>query len=203
MPGLTFPQNPQDGQTISFSFQHTGGSANDAVITKTWSWNASRNAWVSNYSNTQGGGGGGGVGYQGFQGPAGSGEGLGSQGFQGLQGFQGFQGVPGSSIAELGSISGNSKETGFARWEYTVFSADFNGSNWVITSPSVTANNLLEIQNTGTTAYGISVTGNEGITLSGFTGFEFKPVPNGTIVELIQKGGSYFFSAPNPIDGIC
>ena len=56
--GLTFPQNPSDGQTISFSFQHTGGDANNAVVTKTWSWNASRNAWVSNSGSGGGGGGG-------------------------------------------------------------------------------------------------------------------------------------------------
>lgn len=48
MIGLTFPQNPQGGQTISFSFQHTGGDANNAVVTKTWSQNESRSAWVSN-----------------------------------------------------------------------------------------------------------------------------------------------------------
>ena len=67
----------------------------------------------------------------------------------------------------------------------------------------MTAKNLLEFQNTSTTAYGISVTGDQGITLSGFTGFAVMPVPNGTLVELIYKGGNYFFSAPNPIDGVC
>lgn len=55
--GLTFPSSPSDGQTISFSFQHTGGDANNAVVTKTWSWNASRNAWVSNSGSGGGGGG--------------------------------------------------------------------------------------------------------------------------------------------------
>jgi hypothetical protein len=46
--GLTFPQSPSDGETISFSFQHTGGDANNAVTTKTWSWDGRYNAWISN-----------------------------------------------------------------------------------------------------------------------------------------------------------
>jgi hypothetical protein len=54
MPGLTFPQNPSDGQTVSFSFQHTGGDANNAVVTKTWSWNESKNSWISNSGGVAG-----------------------------------------------------------------------------------------------------------------------------------------------------
>jgi len=66
--GLTFPVAPVDGETISFQFTHTGGSAESNVITRTWSWNESRSAWVSNNSGI---GGGGGIGTQGPTGPTG------------------------------------------------------------------------------------------------------------------------------------
>lgn len=56
MAGLTFPTNPTDGQTISFTFTHTGGDANNAQVTKTWSWNSDRGAWVSNSGSGGGGG---------------------------------------------------------------------------------------------------------------------------------------------------
>lgn len=52
--GLTFPQSPSDGETISFSFQHTGGDANNAVTTKAWSWDGRYNAWISNSSGVTG-----------------------------------------------------------------------------------------------------------------------------------------------------
>ena len=48
--GLTFPQEPNDGKTLTHSFQHTGGEAGNNVISRTWSWNESRNAWVTNSS---------------------------------------------------------------------------------------------------------------------------------------------------------
>jgi len=48
--GLTFEAQPDDGETFTYSFQHTGGEANSNVINRTWSWNEHRNAWVSNYS---------------------------------------------------------------------------------------------------------------------------------------------------------
>lgn len=215
MPGLTFPKNPSDGQTASWTFTDD----NNVVIKRLWTFDAGTSSWSATPANLSSGSGG-----------------IGSQGPTGVDGATGATGTIGSIFvnnieytdvqtlkffsdhsithssssnvltitfgSELGSVSGNSKESGVAKWEYTVYSADFNGS-WVISSPSVTATNLLEVQNTGTTAYGISVTGDQGITLSGFTGFAIMPVPNGTLVELIYKGGNYFFSAPNPIDGIC
>lgn len=161
--GLTFPQNPIDGQTISFSFTHTGGDAGNSVVTRTWSWDQGRGVWISNTSKTS----------------------------------------TSNAQFELGTVSGNTKENGVARWEYSVFDTNFNGANFVVSGSFVNAKNLLEVMNTSTTAYGISVTGSHGITLAGFTGFSFKPVPNGTIVEMKYKNGGYFFSAPNPIDGAC
>lgn len=227
--GLTFPIGPTDGETISYSFSHTGGEANNNEVTRTWSWNSSRKAWVSNYAGnfSNNNGGVGGIGFQGFQGFQGNTGSISNiivnntqyENIQSLQFFSDHSITHSSSNniltitfgselgsifgSELGSISGNSKEPNVAKWEYTVYSADFDGSSLLVGPPSVTAKNLLEFQNTSTTAYGISVTGDQGITLSGFTGFAVTPVPNGTLVKLIYKGGNYFFSAPNPIDGVC
>jgi hypothetical protein len=225
MPGLTFPKNPSDGQTASWTFTDD----NNVVIKRLWTFDSGTSSWSSTPANLASGSGG--IGSQGPTGPAGSNGSNGSDGATGATGtigsifvnnveytdvqtlkFFSDHSITHSSSSniltitfgsEMGSISGNSKESGIARWDYTVYSADFNGSSWVVSSPSVTATNLLEVQNTGTTAYGISVTGDQGITLSGFTGFAVMPVPNGTLVELIYKGGNFFFSAPNPIDGIC
>jgi hypothetical protein len=225
MAGLTFPKNPSDGQTASWSFTNDNG----VEIKRLWTYDTESTSWIATPSNLASGSGG--IGFQGPTGPAGSNGTNGTDGATGSTGTIGsifVNGVEYTDIeslkffsdhsithsssnniltitfgSELGSISGNSKESGVARWEYIVYSADFNGTSWSIGAPSVTAKNLLEIQNTGTTAYGISVTGDQGITLSGFTGFAVMPVPNGTVVELIYKSGSYFFSAPNPIDGVC
>jgi hypothetical protein len=213
MPGLTFPKNPSDGQTASWSFTDSNG----VTITRVWTFDDGVSSWVSTPSNLASGSGG--IGTQGPTGPAGTTGTIGSifinnteyTDIEALKFFSDHSITHSSSDntltitfgSEFGSISGNSKTSGIARWDYTVYNADFNGSGWDISSPSVTAYNLLEYQNTGTTAYGISVTGDQGITLTGFTGFAIMPVPNGTIVELSYKGGKYFFSAPNPIDGIC
>ena len=220
MPGLTFPKNPSDGQTASWSFT----DFNEVTITRVWTFDAGVSSWVATPSNLASGGGGG-IGTQGPTGPAGTNGTDGATGtigsifvnnteytdIEALKFFSDHSITHSSSDntltitfgSEFGSLSGNSKTSGIARWDYVVYNADFNGSGWNISSPSVTAYNLLEIQNTGTTAYGISVTGDQGLTLTGFTGFAIMPVPNGTIVELSYKRGKYFFSAPNPIDGIC
>ena len=105
--------------------------------------------------------------------------------------------------SELGTISGNAKDSGIAKWTYTVFNTSFDGSSWITGNSSVNGYNLLEVNNTSTTAYATSVIGSEGITLAGFTGFAVQPVPNGTKVELIYQSGTYFFSAPNPVTGEC
>ena len=41
------------------------------------------------------------------------------------------------------------------------------------------------------------------IYLNNFRGFEYKPVPNGIVVEIYNIGNQYWFSAPNIIDGLC
>lgn len=225
MPGLTFPKNPSDGQTASWSFINDNG----VEVKRLWTYDTESTSWIATPANLASGSGG--IGSQGPTGPAGTNGTNGTNGATGATGTVGsifVNGVEYTDIeslkffsdhsithsssdntltitfgSEFGSISGNSKTSGIARWDYTVYNTDFNGSGWDVSSPSVTAYNLLEYQNTGTTAYGISVTGDQGITLTGFTGFAIMPVPNGTIVELSYKGGKYFFSAPNPIDGIC
>lgn len=220
MPGLTFPKNPSDGQTASWSFTDFNG----VTTTRVWTFDTGASSWIATPANLVSGSGGG-IGPQGPTGPAGIDGVTGATGTVGSIFVNGVEYTDIESLkffsdhsithsssdntltitfgSEFGSISGNSKTSGIARWDYTVYNADFNGSGWNISSPSVTAYNLLEYQNTGTTAYGISVTGDQGITLTGFTGFAVMSVPNGTVVELIYKSGSYFFSAPNPIDGVC
>jgi len=173
---INFPSNPGYGSGLSSFYSYSAGGINQS-----WYWGDTGDypveAWIPFNSNA------GGL-------------------IIGAPGSQGPQGPTGPNY-DIGSISGNIKESGVARWQYTVFSAEFNGSSWVIQSPSITATNLLEVGNIGKTAYGISVTGNDGITLSGFSGFALMPVPNGTLVEMTHRGGKYFFSAPNPIDGKC
>jgi hypothetical protein len=51
---LEFPQGPTDGQTITWSFEHTGGSAENNIMTRVWSWNDFRSAWISNKSKSSG-----------------------------------------------------------------------------------------------------------------------------------------------------
>lgn len=101
-----------------------------------------------------------------------------------------------------------------ARWQYawtqvrrsasaTTYAADGGLSD---TTPGMRkALNLLEVGNTDALAYGISVSG---LLLNNASGWAFKPVPAGAIVQLRMvrdKGGvlSLEFIAPNPIDGAC
>jgi hypothetical protein len=220
--GITFPENPQDGETISFTFTHTGGAAGNTPITRTWSWNASRKAWISN------GGSGGGNGGNGSPGPTGP------QGFQGITGSISnitVNGEPYSNPQNLIFISDHSLTSSFdnqtltitlgsfmgmitgnankfpevARWIYDIQPASFVDGGWSLGGQGLTALNLLEFANVTNSAYGIGVLTPDGITLSrqGFTGFSVRPVPNGVPVEIIIKNNTLFFSAPNPIDGEC
>jgi hypothetical protein len=215
MPGLTFPKNPSDGQTASWSFTNDNG----IVVNRSWTFDAGTSSWSSTPANLVGFGGGGSIGPQGPTGSQGSTGVLGSIFVNGVEyvNVESLKFFYSDSIThsssdnilsitfgpEFGSISGNEQTSGIAKWDYTVYNTTFDGSEWITSSPSITAYNLLEIQNTSTSAYGISVTGDQGLTLSGFTGFAVMPVPNGTIVELSYRGGKYFFSAPNIINGSC
>lgn len=113
-------------------------------------------------------------------------------------------------------ITGNAIITaGRARWKYsweevrrttatgvTITVPTNNKSGTTIADAAI---NLFEIGNTTGVAYGYSVSNLE---LVNATGFLFKAIPDGTIVEMIMRRSNdgalaYEFMAPNPIDGIC
>ena len=136
--GLTFPQNPIDGQTVTRTFTHTGGDAGSSVMTRTWSWDQRRGAWVSNGSNS-GNGGGGGIGSQGFQGLQGF---QGNTGSTGLQGFQGFQGNTGST--GLQGFQGITGPGGVPQGpDYSIQFKDGSSLSGLATATIVTDNNIL------------------------------------------------------------
>lgn len=98
-----------------------------------------------------------------------------------------------------GQISGAVQQA-TAIWHYTVTLASGGGS--------VTAFNLLEKENNTTSAYGYAVQSTGGFTLLTGTNFFIKQVPLNTWVRLEQTTEvtgtlSYWFSAPNMIDGGC
>ena len=101
-----------------------------------------------------------------------------------------------------GKITGAVKQT-YAQWLYTVtiYTAGVAGS-------SVSAWNLLELDNNNTSAYGYAVTSTGGYTLISGTNYYVKLVPVGTWVRMeyvnhVTGTNAYYFSAPNMIDGGC
>jgi hypothetical protein len=107
----------------------------------------------------------------------------------------------------MAMITGNNhtKESNIARWTYVMQPSSFNGTAWTVSGSTFSARNLMESGNGTTQAYGISVIGPDGVTLDGpgFSGFYVGRVPTGFSFEVIQKNGFFFFSAVNPIDGVC
>ena len=98
-----------------------------------------------------------------------------------------------------GQISGAVKQA-TAIWHYTVTLTSGGGS--------VTAFNLLEKENNTTNAYGYAVQATGGFTLLTGTNFSIKQVPLNTWVRLERTAEvtgvlSFWFSAPNMIDGGC
>ena len=98
-----------------------------------------------------------------------------------------------------GQISGAVKQA-TAIWHYTVTLTSGGGS--------VTAFNLLEKENNTTNAYGYAVQSTGGFTLLTGTNFSIKQVPLNTWVRLERTAEvtgvlSFWFSAPNMIDGGC
>jgi hypothetical protein len=101
-----------------------------------------------------------------------------------------------------GQITGAVKQT-YAQWLYTVtiYTAGVAGA-------SVSAWNLLELDNDNTSAYGYAVTATGGYTLISGTNYYVKLVPVGTWVRMeyvnhVTGTNAYYFSAPNMIDGGC
>jgi len=125
----------------------------------------------------------------------------------------------------LARITTTTKITGIARWKYgfveVLRDPDTSGMDTVFFSPrtggitsdlqslaTYKATNLLEAGNTSTLWYGVAVQGAQGIQLVSNDAFSVKPVPINTVVEMTivrSRGGNTFayFSAPNPIDGVC
>ena len=119
--------------------------------------------------------------------------------------------TPNIAVVEYQDTGGSG--TGLLYGQITsVLSKDATRSIWsyqvTLTGGSVvTASNLLEYNNTGTVAYGYTVTAGTGDVISG-TSYSVRSVPTGTWVRLEQTSaitGSpvYWFSAPNYIDGTC
>ena len=72
----------------------------------------------------------------------------------------------------------------------------------------VTAYNLLEYDNDATTAYGYTIVGSGGYDQISGTSYYIRSVPVGTWVRMeytdaIDGTFTYWFSAPNRIDGGC
>lgn len=105
----------------------------------------------------------------------------------------------GGTTLKYGKITSSSRPSAtIGKWDYTVSLAPG-------LTTSVTAYNLLEKENTSTVAYGYTVTG--GDRISG-TSYYVRAVPNNTWVRMEQTSdvtgtSSYWFSAPNFIQGSC
>ena len=104
----------------------------------------------------------------------------------------------GATTLIYGKITGSTRITGgAASWSYTVLTS----------GGSVTARNLLEKENTNSTAYGYSIlpTGSDRINN---TSYYFYPVPTNTWVRMelttaVDGVSRYWFSAPNYLAGGC
>ena len=106
----------------------------------------------------------------------------------------------GGTTLVYGQIATATQTAGLAYWTYTV-----NVYTAGTVTSTVTAYNLLEINNTATTAYGYAVTG--GDRISG-TSYYVRSVPVGAWVRMESTGditgvSTYYFSAPNIISGTC
>lgn len=116
-------------------------------------------------------------------------------------------------ITKAERISGNTY------WEYTMRRLyDSDSSLNPITAfpftedrgPTYTAYNGLEVGNSASFVYGLDVdstVGTGNITLDGtYQGFEYGPVPLGTVVMAMKEGNvnaKWWFTAPNKITGVC
>lgn len=74
-----------------------------------------------------------------------------------------------------------------AKWKYTIKKGYINSNNeWFFGSTELDAYNMMETNNTTTTALGFSIQsdGQGGNSLSNFPGFSVKPIPNDTILPV-------------------
>lgn len=109
----------------------------------------------------------------------------------------------GSTTLVYGQVTAVAKGT-YAEWTYTV-------QRYLAGAPNgapVTAYNLLEYDNGATTAYGYTIVGSGGYDQISGTSYYIREVPVGTWVRMeytdaIDGTFTYWFSAPNRIDGGC
>lgn len=114
----------------------------------------------------------------------------------------GSGGGGGGTSLKYAKITGSSKIVSTeARWSYTVviYTAGIPAAS------SVTAYNLLEKENTSSSAYGYAVTGGDQVT---GTSYYVRAVPTNTWIRMEQTSDitgtpTYWFSAPNFMDGTC
>lgn len=112
----------------------------------------------------------------------------------------------GTTTLKYGVITGVSQPSAtVAYWNYTIAEYSAGVANGV----TYTANNLLEWNNSSSSAYGYAIATGSGNRLSTTpaSNFYLSPVPVGTMVRLENTSavspGGYWFSAPNPITGGC
>jgi len=111
----------------------------------------------------------------------------------------------GGSTLVYGQVTAATRTAGtVAFWTYTVMR--FVGG---VSTTAVTARNLLEFANSTTAAYGYSVIASGNFDQITGTSFFIKSVPVGTWVQMEQTSAmpgfasTFWFSAPNRVDGAC
>jgi len=108
-------------------------------------------------------------------------------------------------------INGSSRSAGNRYWTYSVIEQIGSmGASWPFfttgAGSTLTAYNLLETANTGSSVYGLTATdasGTGNIPLDDYPDYEAGPAPTGLMVQVWKWGSIYFFSAPNVISGAC
>lgn len=119
--------------------------------------------------------------------------------------YQDTGGGPGGSTLEYGQVTAATRSAGAVTiWTYTVLRYVLGTA-----TSAVTARNLLEVNNTTTASYGYSVVASGNFDRIISTNYFIKSVPVGTWVQMEQTSAipgfasTYWFSAPNRIDGSC
>ena len=98
MPGLTFPKNPSDGQTASWSFINDNG----VEVKRLWTYDTESTSWIATPANLASGSGG--IGSQGPTGPAGTNGTNGTNGATGATGTVGSIFVNGVEYTDIESL---------------------------------------------------------------------------------------------------
>ena len=119
--------------------------------------------------------------------------------------YQDTGGGPGGSTLEYGQVTAATRSAGAVTiWTYTVLRYVLGTS-----TSAVTARNWLEVNNTTTASYGYSVVASGNFDRITGTNYFIKSVPVGTWVQMEQTSAipgfasTYWFTAPNRIDGSC